>query len=222
VNEIERIRQVYRSYQGVTRWRADNVGNRLIVREQARAMAKALGERWTFPPVGQFSALEIGSGGGANLARLVTLGVRPSHLFGIDLISDRIKTGREAYPDLNFLEADGAFLPFPSKSFDLVILSTVFSSIQEKKMMFNIASEVTRTLKPSGGVLWYDIRYPSLNRNVHPVTRKQLREYFPGFSVRLCSLTLLPPLARRAPYLYNIFNRIRFLHSHWFGLLTRA
>lgn len=220
MSEVEDIRRIYREYGDATRWSPSNVGNRLIAEEQAQELTKALQGYWGLPLPSRFSVLDIGCGGGANLRLLRRLGANPRRLFGVDLLPARITTSRTALPEANFLEANGACLPFTSKSFDLIILSTVFSSIKEAKMLQEIVDEIVRTLKPGGGILWYDIRYPSYNHHVHAVTRKQLRKYFRGFKLQLRSLTVLPPLARRLPALYSLFNRIPLFHSHWFGLIV--
>jgi len=47
-------------------------------------------------------------------------------------------------------------LPFASKSFDLVMQFTVFTSILAQHVKQRIANEMIRVVKPDGMIIWYD------------------------------------------------------------------
>ena len=88
-------------------------------------------------------------------------------------------------------------------------------------------SPLARVLRVGGGVLWYDFRFNNpANRNVRGMGRRSIIRLFPNFELRLQSLTLLPPLARRlgplTSVLYPALARLPFLRTHWLGLLKQG
>lgn len=168
--------------------------------------------------------LDIGCGHGGVLASLVDLGAPACNLYGIDLLPDRIEAARRAYPDICFACGNAEHLDFPDAYFDLVLLFTVFSSILDDGMAHNVAREACRVLKPGGAVLWYDFRYNNpWNPRVRGITRQQIHQLFPGLEMHLCTITLMPPLARRlgrlTPVLYPLLAAIPPLRTHYLGLL---
>lgn len=227
--EIERITNVYRGYASDARLddrrSLANPGNRMILHERWRVITELLGSSGRLP-LGDRRILDVGCGYGSELARFVALGANAALCCGVDLIPERIEEARQRYPALDFRIGSAERLDFTDNYFDLVVLSTVFSSILESAMRRAIASEVARVLMPGGAVLWYDIRYPSpTNRNVRPVSEGQLRHLFSGFESSFETVTLLPPLARRlkgrTAILYSNLAAIPFLRSHLVGLMVK-
>lgn len=91
----------------------------------------------------------------------------------------------------------------------------------------DVATEVRRVTRPSGAILWYDVRLPNpFNPNTTAMTRSRIRDLFPDFRCELQSATLLPPLARRlgplTHLLYPPLAAMPFLRSHYLGLLRDA
>jgi len=89
-----------------------------------------------------------------------------------------------------------------------------------------VLTEVRRVLMPGGTVLWYDFRYNNpWNPHVRGMTKRHIRQFFPGFEMHLRTITLLPPLARRlgrlTPVLYPLLAAIPPLRTHYLGLLLR-
>ena len=134
---------------------------------------------------------------------------------------------RSKWPALSPLQcANAEQLGFPDTSFDLVLLFTVFSSILNEQMSCNVAYEVSRVLRPGGAVLWYDFRYNNpRNPNVRGMTKRYIETLFPGLHMRLHTITLLPPLARRlgrlTPVLYPVLAAIPPLRTHYLGVLVK-
>jgi SAM-dependent methyltransferase len=228
-SEADRIARVYRAYREDSsvqeRWDPANPGNRASVAERS-AVTEAWLRRLGFLPLSDRRILDVGCGKGRDLARFLALGARPENLFGVDLLPERIESARSTYPAFQFECTDARALPYPEESFDLVLLSTVLSSVLEEHTAAAIASEASRVLKPGGAILWYDLRYRNpFNPNVRRVSRADLRRYFAGFSFSLRSVTVLPPLSRRlggwAPALYPFLARLPFLRSHLLGLLQK-
>jgi ubiquinone/menaquinone biosynthesis C-methylase UbiE len=228
VTETERIARAYRELEATagSRWDLRNRGNMLILSERRR-LAEALLDRAGWIPLSGRRVLEVGCGGGSELAWLVELGAPPSMLVGVDLLPDRVAAARAAYPQLEFLAGNAEHLDFPDAAFDLVMAFTVFSSILDPSMARNVASEIHRVLRPGGGLLWYDFRYNSpANRNVRGVGARRVRELFPELKGDLHTVTVLPPVVRRlGPFtaaLYPAMASVPPLRSHLMGLLRKS
>lgn len=228
MTEAERIARVYRDLHTTAgaRWDLRNRGNALILAERRRFTRRLL-ERAGWIPLTERRVLEVGSGGGSELAWLLELGASPSKLVGVDLLPDRVAEARSAYPRLEFQAANAEHLDFPDGSFDLVMALTVFSSILDPSMARNVASEIHRVLRVGGGMLWYDVRYNNpANHDVRGVSLQRVREMFPLLKGELFTITVLPPFARRlgplTAALYPAMARVPPLRSHLIGLLRKA
>jgi len=227
VTEADRIARAYRSRDpsAVVRWDLANPGNRAILAERRRLIRHLLDERgWL--PLGDRRVLDVGAGNGVELAWLRELGALESNLSGIDLLPERVEAARRSFPNIDFRAGNAERLPFPDAAFDLLLTFTVFSSILEPAMAEAVGAEIVRVLKPGGGLLWYDFRYDSpANPNVRGVPASRVRALFPGLDVRLLSLTLLPPVARRLGPMTGIAYRplvfVPPLRSHLLGLLVK-
>jgi ubiquinone/menaquinone biosynthesis C-methylase UbiE len=228
-SEADRLKVVYREYGerglGKTKWSLTNRGNQAIRQERERKLARLL-QRAGFLPLAPRRILDVGCGTGETLAGFEAWGARPENLFGVDLLADRIRRAKEAFPALNFQETNAEALPFENGFFDLAAVFTVFTSILDPQMTRNLSREITRVLRSGGAVIWYDFRMNNpFNPHVRGVSRKGIRQLFPEFNERLVSITLMPPLARRCSFLtqllYPCFASLPFLRSHYLGLLTK-
>jgi ubiquinone/menaquinone biosynthesis C-methylase UbiE len=227
LSETDRIKRAYGSLdeRAIARWDLRNAGNQHILAERRR-LTRQLLHRAGWVPLGDRRVLDVGSGGGAELAWFRELGASESALVGIDLLAERVDAARRAHPQLEFHLGNAEHLPFPNSSFDLVLAYTVFSSILDADMAANVAAEIQRVIRPGGCFLWYDFRYDSpANRNVRGVSEARVRELFPDLSGELIGLTLLPPLARRlgplTPIAYPALAWVPPLRSHLLGLLRK-
>ncbi|MBU6399642.1 MAG: methyltransferase domain-containing protein [Verrucomicrobia bacterium] len=227
--EVRRLLRVYQDYArrgfGQSKWSPVNRGNLAIQRErdlQTRAVLAGAG----FLPLSGKRILEVGCGAGEHLAALQYLGAAPSALVGIDLIPDRLRAARARFPNIAFPRANAEALPFADGAFDLVAVLTVFTSILSRTMRANSCREIQRVLRPGGGVLWYDFRLDNpCNRQVRGINRREIRRLFPGFTLSLRTVSLLPPLARHlgrlTELLYPWLRRLPFLRSHYLGILIK-
>lgn len=226
--ETERVRDVYHLY---------DASDRAQYKRDARrpGVQRMRSERWyiageilaaQFPESAQIRVLDVGCGEGDDLARIRRLLPR-AELFGIDLIPQRLSQAQLAVPDARLEVRGGEALPFPDGSLQVVLLSTVLSSILDPGTRRLVAEEAYRVTGEDGLLLVYDIRFPSpWNPNVIPITRRDLRDLLPGAQIRARSMTLLPPLARAIgdirPGLYGPLSCLRPLRTHYLSVVTRT
>jgi len=225
LNEAERIAGVYRepALRDGARWDLRNPGNRAILAERRDHMKRVL-QRQGWLPLGDRKVLDVGCGGGAELAWFRDLGT--SSLTGVDLLPERVEAARNAYPDIDFRVANAEHLEFPDQSFDLVLAFTLFTSILDPQMAANVAHEIRRVLRGGGGLLWYDFRYDNpANKNVRGASARRVRELFGDLEGKLEGVTVIPPLARRLGPLtapgYPLLAALPPMRSHLLGLLLK-
>ncbi len=170
--------------------------------------------------------VEVGCGAGGNLLELLRLGLQPQHLCGIELLPERAQAARQRLPAaVRVVEGDAAAQPIAPGSVDIVLQSTVFSSLLDDGVQQRLAATMWRWLRPGGGVLWYDFTVGNpRNPDVRGVPLRRVRELFPQGRVDARRVTLAPPLARAAcrvhPRLYAALNVLPPLRTHvlaWIG-----
>lgn len=206
--------------------------------QRTRAVLAALTQSGLSPLAGK-RILEVGCGAGGWLVDFESWGAARGDLAGLDLLPDRIAIAkarlvdqRDAQGSVLSLGADirlgdASHLPWPDASFDLVLQSTVFSSILDNAMRQAVASEMIRVLKPGGVVLWYDFFVDNpRNPNVRGVRKRELFDLFPGFRVEvLRRITLAPPIARRLVPITWIgalmLEKLVILNTHRLGVLRK-
>lgn len=220
--EQARIEAVYRDYResgrDLDRWDDAAPGNRVNLEARRQTLKSLLRTRRDSHRV-----LEVGCGSGGVMAELGDLLGPQVAITGVDLLMDRLLTASERGHVV--LRADGRALPFRDKSFDLVAVFTVFSSILDPQVQAALSAEIVRVLSDTGAVLWYDLRLPSPNRSVRPLSKSDVGRLFPTLHGDLTATTLLPPLARRLGsldgHLVPLLTRVPPLRSHLMGLLER-
>lgn len=192
--------------------------------ERQRALLRLLAIRPGSPA--DWRATEVGCGAGGNLLDLLRLGLRPEHLTGIELLPDRLAAARAALPErVRLLAGDAAAADVEPASQDLVLQSTVFSSILDDTLQQRVADAMWRWLKPGGAIVWYDFTVNNpRNPDVRGVPLQRVRELFPEcspgrFTTR--RLTLAPPLARAFPAAYGLLNAVPWLRTHRLVLIDK-
>ena len=186
------------------------------------ASLRRLGVRLT-----ETRVLEVGCGTGAWIRDFVKWGVPPENIWAVDLLPDYLAEARHRCAAGVHLECCSATsLPFAPSSFDLVLQATMFSSILDPTVRRVVAAEMLRVAAPDGGILWYDLHVNNpWNSDVRRVTKRELRELFPGCRLDLRRITLLPPLTRwlapRSWMLTYLLSGIPLLCTHYLGAITR-
>jgi ubiquinone/menaquinone biosynthesis C-methylase UbiE len=222
-HEVLRIQEVYAERERTHGSHKDNAGRQRLLLERDITLERSLADRFD-RPLSPCRILDVGCGYGRLLGWCYERGVRAENLFGIDILTNRIKIARETYPAFAFTQGNAEQLPYPDAWFDLVVVFTVFSSILDDAMAQRVARNIDRVLARRGAVVWYDIRYPNpWNPAVRPMTKPRIRRLFPTFALNLKSLSLLPVVAHRlGPQMdlpYHLLASIPILRSHHFGLL---
>ena len=189
------------------------------VQERQRAML-TLFARLGWADLAALRLLEVGCGSGANLQELLRLGFAPQRLSGAELLPERIALARAGLPaTVTLFEGDATQLDLAPASFDIVFVSTVFSSLLDSAFQQRLADTMWRWVKPGGGVLWYDFTVNNpRNADVRGVPLGRVRSLFPAGRVQSQRITLAPPIARAVtrvhPALYTLFNTVPLLRTH--------
>lgn len=225
--EVEAIRQRYarRSKEDdVARMDPLNPANFLYRQEKERAFIRWLRASGLDPATARL--LEVGCGGGANLHQLLTLGFKPENLVGNDLLDAHAAVARASLPAAVQVHAGDASVLGLEGSFDVVMASTVFSSILDDGFQAALAAKMWGWVKPGGGVLWYDFTYNNpQNPDVRGVPLARVRDLFPAGQVTAWRVGLAPPVRRLVtrvhPQLYTMFNLTPALRTHVLCWITR-
>lgn len=196
-----------------------------MLQERQRALLRELARRPGRPE--QWRLTEVGCGAGGNLLEMLRLGLAPEHLTGIELLPERHALARAVLPapvQLSLGDASQARVEVGSQ--DLVLQSTVFSSILDDGVQQALAQAMWGWLRPGGAVLWYDFIVDNpRNRDVRGVPLARVRALFPEGRLRWQRLTLAPPLARLVcrvhPAAYTVFNSIPWLRTHVLAVIER-
>jgi ubiquinone/menaquinone biosynthesis C-methylase UbiE len=171
--------------------------------------------------------LEVGCGTGQWLRDFIKWGARAENITGIDLLEDRVSTARRLCPPAVSIQcASAAHLPFANERFDIVLQSTVFTSILDPNVKKRIATEMMRVVKPEGLILWYDYHVNNpWNKDVRGIKRREIYQLFPSCRIDLERITLIPPLARAvAPYSYltcYLLEKFPPLCTHYLGVIRK-
>lgn len=201
--------------------------DRLLLRHRKELLIAAhLRSHW-LSRISEMRVLEVGCGAGANLNMFMAFGVPPDNLTGIELLEDRVERARAMQPPgVRILQGDATLALFEQCSFDVIIQSTVFSSILAKEVRVKLARNMWDWLKPGGSVLWYDLAFDNpRNSDVAGIRRQEIRDLFPEARLEMRRVTLAPPIARRIAgaggWLYRLLDGVPMLRSHTLGWLTK-
>jgi ubiquinone/menaquinone biosynthesis C-methylase UbiE len=227
-DEAARIRREFERRDRIARDERDPVAR--FFDERKVAMAGLLLRQAGLLP-GLRTALDVGCGRGMWLRQLEAWGVPRAGLAGIDLSAERIDAALLALADqgvggADLRVGDASRLPWPARSFELVIQSTVFTSILDPSMRRAVAAEMLRVVTDAGAILWYDFRVNNpRNPHVRGIGPREIRELFPGCRIELRRATLAPPLARLvvplSAALARALEAAKVLNTHDMALIRK-
>ena len=199
---------------------------RFMLESRNRAGAAMLRRLNVFPQAGD-RCLEIGFGNVGWLKELIDWGANEADLHGIELNAARAARARQILPAADLRIGDAVELPWEAQTFQLVVASTVFTSVLDQEVRRLIADEIVRVLQPGGALLWYDFAYNNpRNPNVRGIRRAEIRKLFPALRGKVRSVTLAPPLTRLiAPHwrsLATFLESIPPLRTHLIAVLIKG
>ena len=223
--ETERIKAVYarRQWGDLYSWFSPHL---FIMQSRERQVINLL-KSSGLAPLGDQKILEIGCETGYWLGEFIKWGARPENLTGIDLLTEFLITARAIQaPRVGLAQANAAYLPFPSATFDLVLQSLLFTSILDPLMKQTVAGEMLRVLKPRGFILWYDYHVNNpWNPDVRGVKKSEIHRLFPDCRIKLQRIVLAPPLTRvLAPYSYiicSLLEKLRVFNTFYLGIFQK-
>jgi len=228
-DEIERLRRLY-----TTQYSSDPQDrnyiwhplNRVAIyfrQAQERAISDLI--RKNNLDIKNLRVLDVGCGTGGLLRYLACLGIVPGQLHGLDLLESRIATAQLlSPPGMSLLAGNAETLPYADDSFDLLAQFTVFSSILDAQLRRRIAAEMTRVLKKTGQLLWYDM-YNLRSANLHNLSMAEIRQLFPDYAIRY--LKAMHPIyaSRMASRAYLFVYLLEYLpgfpKTHYLALLQK-
>ena len=224
--EEERIRHVYAHRPASDRYSWFNTAHLFMMQDRERAVLRILRRHGVMDLASQ-RILEIGCGHGQWLGDFLKWGASADRLMGVDLIAERIAAARERLPAPVRLEVGSATsLEVPDESCDIVVQSTVLSSVLDGRLRREIASELVRVLRRGGLILWYDFFVDNpRNPDVRGLKLAEIRSLFPDCQVDLTRVTLAPPLARavvpRSRLVGELLLALPWLRTHFCGVIRK-
>ena len=224
--EERRIHQAYARRRSGNLYSRFNRAYLFMVQEREQRFLRLLA-RYGFAQLETKKILEIGCGNGDLLRDFIKWGARPENLVGIDLIADRVAESINVCPKaVKIHQGNAAGLQFPDEMFDLVLQSTVFTSVLDPGTKQQMAAEMCRVLKTNGLILWYDYHMDNpRNPDVKGVKLREIAALFPRCEIRMQRITLAPPIARRLAshswLLCYFLSKIPWLCTHYIGVIRK-
>jgi SAM-dependent methyltransferase len=205
--------------------------------QRVREVIRLLKRERAFP-LQERRILEVGCGSGDWLLDFERWGAARHNLAGIELDPARAaiagmrlavardERGAILSPGADVRAGDATTLPWADASFDMVLQSTVFTSILDFAVKRAVAAEILRVLAPGGFVLWYDFFFDNpANRAVRGIKKREIAALFPDCTLRARRITLAPPLTRRlVPMTWigaAVLEKLKLLNTHYLAVIRR-
>lgn len=223
--EINRIKEYYGKRKLLKKLYSDE-NSLLIIKNLERSVFNYLNKRG-FNDFNNIKVLDVGCGNGNWLKMFLEHGALPQNLSGIDLIKERISNAGKINKKIRFICGNASKLPYKTGYFDIVTQFTMFTSILDFKVKKKIAGEMKRVLKKNGIIVWYDMKYTRpFDRNIKGISKKEIKNIFPGFKMSVSNVTLNPVIGRRLVKISRSFagflESIKILNSHLLVFLERS
>lgn len=225
--ENKRIREAYARRGESENYSLFSPAQLLAIQERERQFLGLL-RSYGWGSVEHAKILEMGCGTGLWLCEFVKWGARPENVFGIELLPERVAAARRVCAAGVTVKCQSAADPeFAEESFDLILQSTLFTSILDEALRRRIAREMLRLVRPSGLIVWYDFHVNNpANPDVRRIKKKEIRALFPDCRIYLKRITLAPPIGRRIARisysLYSALSASKVLNTHYLGIIRKG
>jgi SAM-dependent methyltransferase len=217
MGEVDKIRERYdRRLTSDVDARNETYLTYNFLAQAERDLRFAEATRRRFDDLRSLKVLEVGAGNGNNLLLFRRLGVRWENLYASELQLHPASEAEYNLPGGTVLPGDALELPYANK-FDVVVQSTVFTSILDDGFKQRFATKLLELAKEDGIVLWYDFKFDNpRNPDVKGIGKDEIRTLFAAAGeIEFAAVTLAPPIGRRVGRAYGIVNGLApFLRSH--------
>ena len=225
-DELDRLKNVYKDRESInTRYNPVLPENYYIVSSREKIFIKSLLNNFG-TDFSDLKVLDLGFGAGNDIFTLIKAGFKTENISGVEVIEERFNRLKNILPETSLKLNTGFNIPFPDNSFDLIVQSTVFSSILNQNSRKELADEMIRVLKPGGKIFFYDLKYPNpWNKNVLKIDHKELDILFSSHHRESISVTLNPVIVRKIAkhsiILCEILEQIPVFCSHYYTVITK-
>lgn len=227
-SERQRMEEVY-ARRDAKPYSYFNPGQLWLIQQQEREMLGALRRLGVgSQELRTLKIFEVGCGSGHLLRQIVQWGADPRLCSGADIRGSAIERGKQISPTIRIYQGDCSRTLEPSSEYDLVVQSTVLSSVLREDLRHALAREVIRITRPGGLILSCDVRFDNPNNaNVRKVTKSDLLRLFHGCKLELCKpILLVPPVARRvgrllSTRLCDLLSVLPFLRGHYLAVFRK-
>lgn len=208
--ERQRIERFYNEdFLPTNAWTTLSPRAYLFLRQRQRRIRDTLLECELNTPnnLRSLEVLDVGSGGGTNIAWMIELGVDPVNCVGIDLLPKRVTAARARIPNVRWVEGDVTSVDVGGP-FDFVMLLAVLTSVTYSPLKQRIVDRCFSLLKPGGVLFFYDVmclREHRGGKDYKMLTYEEMDGYFRGRKARWFRKDLLKsPHAERLTEKYGI------------------
>ncbi len=123
--------------------------------------------------------LDVGCGAGSSLLNFVAAGFGTDHLYGIDILEERVRRAHPQWPASKFVVGDASAMPIQSETFDIVFESTMFIQLTDEALACGVATEMIRVCRRGGMIVLADWRYRRpLNAEYRALSKSRVESLF--------------------------------------------
>jgi|GEM_PF-2719222 len=153
-SETDRVRERYQRRMILTDlYNPLNPSVYMAKQERERALIRLITEAG-LTPVNNKRVLEVGCGSGSNILQLIELGFNPELIVANELLEERVQIARKRLPpDVQIIQGDASELKLAPNFFDIVLQSTVFTSLLDVSFQQKLANKIWELTKPGGAEL---------------------------------------------------------------------